>query len=214
MEMGISLDGDQLGRFEIFEANLYKANEITNLTRVPREDCWIRHFLDSLLLVDLIPAGCDLLDIGSGPGFPAWPIACARPDVQVVAIDSAGKMVRFMNDNPLPNFKAVQIRAEEWPMRERFDFVTGRALAPLGIQLELSAPLCKIGGVVVPLRTPADTSQCSADVTMLGLELMAMHERALPVSDAVRLLPVFAKRGPTKKGYPRTWAEMKRKPLI
>ncbi|RYG69749.1 16S rRNA (guanine(527)-N(7))-methyltransferase RsmG, partial [bacterium] len=82
-----------LDRFETFEADLYEANEVMNLTRVPREECWLRHFLDSLLIAPWLPGEGSLLDIGSGPGFPAWPLALARPELQVTALDSSGKML-------------------------------------------------------------------------------------------------------------------------
>jgi len=205
---------EKLPQFEEFEENLYEANAVMNLTRVPREECWLRHFVDSLLFQDLVPQGSALLDIGSGPGFPAWPLACARPDLKVVAIDSASKMIGFLLKNPLPNLKAVQVRAEEWQMCEAFDVVTGRAVAPLAIQLELSAPLCKIGGVVIAMRTPAEADLIKTEFSMISLQLEQVHERQLPGTDIVRLFPVYRKTDATPKKYPRTWAEMKRKPLI
>lgn len=185
-----------------------------NLTRVPREECWLRHFLDSLLIQDLIPVGSSVLDIGTGPGFPAWPLACARPDLQVVAMDSSGKMIGFMNKNPLENLKTLQVRAEEWTVREAFDVVTGRAVAPLGVQLEISAPLCKCGGIILPMRTPAEREDIGRDVSALGIQLESAIEKALPGTDIVRLFPVYRKVAKTPNRYPRTWAEIRRRPLI
>ncbi|MFI5387101.1 MAG: 16S rRNA (guanine(527)-N(7))-methyltransferase RsmG [Fimbriimonadales bacterium] len=205
---------DRLVRFDQFETALYEANAVMNLTRVPREECWLRHFVDSLLFQDLIPTGSSVLDIGTGPGFPAWPLACARPDLQVTAIDSSGKMIGFLNKNPLPNLKTLQVRAEEWPVSERFGIVTGRAVAPLGIQLELSAQPCKVGGQILPMRTPAERKEVEQDFSMLGLELVEIYERALPGTDVVRLIPACRKIQPTPKRYPRTWAEIRRKPII
>jgi 16S rRNA (guanine527-N7)-methyltransferase len=210
----LDLSASQLDLFAEFEEKLYESNAVMNLTRVPREECWLRHFIDSLLIQDLIPHGATVLDIGTGPGFPAWPLACARPDLKVVAVDSSGKMLGFLSKNPLPNLTTILVRAEEWKMREAFDFITGRALAPLGIQLELSAPLCKVGGVVVPMRTPAEQAQIDSDVSGLGLRLVEKHERELPGTDIVRVFPVYSKVAPTPARFPRPWAEMKRRPLI
>src|ERR1041384_4679794 len=134
---GLELTPEQVAQFEAFEAKLYEANAVMNLTRVPREECWLRHFVDSLLFQDLIPLNARVLDIGTGPGFPAWPLACARPDLQVTALDSNGKMLGFLRSQPLPNLEVVQERAEEWGAFERFGVVTGRALAPLPVQIEL-----------------------------------------------------------------------------
>lgn len=47
--LGLDLSESQLEGFSDFEAQLYAANAVMNLTRVPQEDCWLRHFLDSLL---------------------------------------------------------------------------------------------------------------------------------------------------------------------
>jgi len=213
IELGLELSPLQSQQFDLFEDRLYEANAVMNLTRVPREECWLRHFVDSLLIQDLIPWGSNVLDIGTGPGFPGWPLACARPDLQVFAIDSSGKMIGFLDKNPLPNLKSLQVRAEEWPVRERFGVVMGRAVAPLGIQLELSAPACRLGGLVIPMRTPAERHQCEMAVSELGLELAEVYERTLPGTDIVRLFPVYRKASETPRRFPRTWAEIRRKPL-
>ena len=143
--LGLELSEAQLDAFEAFEERLYAANAVMNLTRVPKEEGWLRHFVDSLLIPRPDSEGSSVLDIGTGPGFPAWPLAAARPDLRVTALDSSGKMIGFLQGNPLPNLHAVQDRAETWGVRNQFDVVTGRALAPFGIQLELSAPACRVG---------------------------------------------------------------------
>ncbi len=212
--MGLSVTSGVLDQFEVFEDNLYAANEVMNLTRIPREEAWQRHFVDSLLFQDLIPLGSVVLDIGTGPGFPAWPLAVVRVDLQVVGLDSSGKMLGFLSQNPLPNLKTVQARAEEWEMRESFDVVTGRAVAPLAAQLELSAAFCKVGGRVLPMRTPAEREQVEGDFSSLGLKLEEVVERALPGTDVVRLSPIFNKVGQTPQRFPRPWSEIKRSPIL
>jgi 16S rRNA (guanine527-N7)-methyltransferase len=198
--------------FEEFEVELYRANETRNLTRVPREEAWLRHFVDSLLIHPLLPEGSDVLDIGTGPGFPAWPLACARPDLRVTALDSSGKMLGFLRSQPLPNLTAVQARAEEWGVREAFDAVTGRALAPLPIQLELSAAPCRVDGIVLPMRTPAESFDLAA-FRELGLQLERVELAPLPGTDVMRALPIYRKVAKTPSAFPRKWADMKSRPL-
>ncbi len=212
--LGLDLTEAQISEFEAFEDRLYEANEVMNLTRVAREECWFRHFVDSLLFIDLIPQGAKLVDIGTGPGFPAWPIACARPDLDVMALDSSGKMLGFLTKNPLPNLATLQVRAEECHLRDAFDVVTGRAVAPLAIQLEISAHLVKLGGAVIPMRTPADRLDFEKDPGVLGLKLEKAIERTLPGTDVVRVFPIYRKVESTPKRFPRTWAEIRRKPVI
>jgi len=212
--LGVQLSDAQVDRFREFEDALYRANEVMNLTRVPQDDCWQRHFLDSLLIQDLIPPGSKVLDIGTGPGFPAWPLACARPDLQVTALDSNGKMLGFLESHKLENLRIVNGRAEEWDERERFDFVTGRAVAPLSAQLEISAPFCRIGGLVVPMRSLSDSdSVAKIDIHPLGLSAERCEERRLPETEIVRLFPIYKKVQKTQRGFPRRWAELKKNPL-
>ena len=184
-----------------------------NLTRIPQEEAWLRHFVDSLLFHDLIPEGSLVLDIGSGPGFPAYPLALARPDLRVTALDSSGKMLGFLRMQPLPNLEVVQARAEECGLREAFDTVTGRAVAPLPLQLELSAAPLKVGGVLVPMRTPMDDFG-EPLWEALGLRPSGFHERTLPFTDVVRVFPTFLKERETPERFPRRWAEMKLRPLV
>jgi 16S rRNA (guanine527-N7)-methyltransferase len=212
--LGIRLDAGQIDRFEAFEEGLYQSNAVMNLTRVPRDECWLRHFVDSLLFQDLVPTKSSVLDIGTGPGFPAWPLACTRPDLRVTALDSSGKMLGFLKSQPLPNLEVVQARAEEWGIWDRFDVVTGRAVAPLAVQLEISAPCARIGGVVLPMRTPAERADIERfPAAKLGLRLRDMVERLLPETDVVRLFAVFEKVAKTPAVYPRSWAEIKRQPI-
>lgn len=192
---------------------MYAANQVMNLTRIPRDEAWLRHFVDSLLFQDLLPQGATVLDIGTGPGFPAWPLACARPDLQVTALDSSGKMLGFLKTQPLPNLEVVQGRAEDWGVRDQFDAVTGRAVAPLPLQLELSAPALKVGGVLVPMRTPSDDLD-EPNWEVLGLRPAGKHERRLPGTDVVRVFPTYLKERTSPPWAPRRWAEMKADPLV
>ncbi len=212
--LGLELSQEQVDLFLLFETNLYETNKVMNMTRVPEEECWLRHFLDSLLIHDLIPKHAFVLDIGTGPGFPGWPLACARPDIKVTAIDSNGKMASFLRTMPLPNLTVVKDRAEDWKVNERFDFVTGRAVAPLSTQLELSARPCRIKKRIVPMRTPTDKALLQTiDLEPLGLKYVDSVEKPLTGTDVVRLFPIFEKVAKTKIGFPRRWADIKAFPL-
>lgn len=213
-ELGIALTTGQLEAFEDFENELYAANEFMNLTRIKREDCWRLHFLDSLLLSPYIPKCSKVLDIGTGPGFPAWPLAAAREDLMVTAMDSSGKMLGFLAKSPLSNLALCQGRAEDRLLNSSFDLVTGRALAPFAIQMEISARYAINGGILAPLRTPKDQSVVERfPYDKLSLSLEDIHLVPLPGTDIVRLIPMVRKRKQTPKLYPRAWAQIKNSPL-
>lgn len=213
LALGLRLSSEQLDAFEDFEQALYTANRVMNLTRVPRDEAWRRHFGDSLLLSEFLPPGSRVLDIGTGPGLPAWPLARARPDLKLTAIDSNGKMLGFLRGHLLPNLDVVRARAEEWNPTLPFDVVTGRALAPLAVQLEVSARACAKDGLVLPMRTPNDRP-FPRHLPQLGLVLEAEHERSLPGTDIVRVFPAYRRTNDVDPKYPRTWAEIRRSPLV
>jgi 16S rRNA (guanine527-N7)-methyltransferase len=214
LRIGLQLDERQVRELERLEEALYAENQVRNFTRVPREQCWERHFLDSLLVHSLLPEHGEALDIGCGPGFPCVPLAIAKPHMQWVGLDSSGKMIGFLARHRPLNVKAVCERAESWGIRERFHFVTGRAVAPLAVQLELSAAPCAVGGLVVPLRTPSDWEAIERTPhEELGLRLEDVVRSVLAVSGATRLFPVYRKVRETPRKYPRSWAEIRRKPL-
>ena len=128
---GLELGEEQVEAFVLYRDALYRTNETANVTRVPMGECEVRHFIDSLLVAEFCPRGARVLDVGTGPGLPAWPLACARPDLRVTAMDSSGKMLSVLRACPLKNLSIRQQRAEEVDKRESFDVVTGRAIAPL-----------------------------------------------------------------------------------
>ena len=215
-ELGITLSDEQLAAFEYFEEDLYEANEVMNLTRVPREDCYIRHFLDSIMIgkivAELTPGG-SMLDVGCGPGFPSWPVARTFPLLQVAALDANGKMLGFLDRHRLENLTIEHVRAEDVKERERFDVVTGRAVAQFGIQLEISAAQVKQGGYFIPMRTPTD-DLTSGNWTKLGLDLVETREQTIPGTEIVRVFPIFKKNRQTAPFYPRRWPDIKKKPLL
>lgn len=211
---GLEISPSQEEQFIRFEEDLYIVNEEINLTRVEREYMVSRHFIDSLMIVSLLPLYQKVLDIGTGAGFPAWPIACLRPDLEITALDSNEKAIDFLKRHPLKNLKAVHDRAETSLLREQFDIVTGRAVAPISIQLEISVALCRIGGYLIPFRTPKDLEEIERiPVDKLGLELERVHKEFIPNTDVERVYPIYKKVRATSIRYPRSWSSIKKSPL-
>jgi 16S rRNA (guanine527-N7)-methyltransferase len=217
-DLGLILDDVQLQAFAGFEDALYRWNEQKNLTRIPREDCWWKHFLDSILVGIAIQRHCpdalSVVDLGTGPGFPAWPLACAFPTWQVMAVDSNGKMLDFLRTQPLPNLQIHQGRVEDWRRVNHYDVATGRALAPLAVQLEISVPLVTKSGFVVPMRTPHDLLPTAEQAEVIGLTPVIVETLPLVESEVVRVFPVYRRVETTVNRKRRTWAEIKKKPAF
>ena len=108
----------------------------------------------------------ELLDVGSGAGIPGIVYAILWPDTKVVLLESQKKRIEFLHDAVqelgLSNVEVLEGRAEahahELHWRERFDFVTSRALAPLPISLELCLPFLALEGFFLTFKgnTPND----------------------------------------------------------
>lgn len=213
-EIGIELTDEQTESFDKFGERLYELNKSFNLTRVPYEECVTRHFVESLLISEFISDETTVLDVGSGPGLPSWPLACVRTKVNFTAMDSSGKVLKILREIPMPYLTVHEGRAEDATFFGKFDVVTGRAVARLSIQLEISAPWACVGGGVIPFRTPNDIEEIEQfDSSILGLELESIEERELPGTDIVRVFPLYRKTERTQRKYPRSWAQIKKAPL-
>ncbi len=121
-ENGIALDnadGKKITALAGIAEHLIKANSVMNLTAITDpEDIASKHIADSLTCLSYIPQGARLIDIGSGAGFPSLPIAVARPDLSVVALDSTAKKMSYISSTAselgLRNIKTAVGRAEEF----------------------------------------------------------------------------------------------------
>lgn len=135
---------------ERFATLLRKWNSAQNLvSRETIDELWPRHIVDSLQLVRFVRAqDRDIVDIGSGGGFPAIPmaIACRGHDRHFTLIEPVGKKAAFLRaaarELALPITVLTQ-RAEEVDSRETADLVTSRALAALPRLLEMARPLAR-----------------------------------------------------------------------
>lgn len=198
-----------------FIDHLYDVNQVMNLTRISKEDAVTKHVGDSLLVSEFIADGSEVLDIGTGPGFPSFVLAACRSKIKVTAIDSSGKYVRFLKSHPLPNLNVLQQRVEEKIQREMYDVVTGRAVAPFSSQFELSMAWLKVGGLFVPFRTPSEEEEIQqSDLAQFGFELEEIRQIELPGTDIIRSFPLIRKVQKTSKDLPRVWAKIKNDPLL
>lgn len=209
---GHPLTEAQLLQFGRLLESLKSANSVKNLTRVPEAEWEIRHLVESCLILPWIQSGARVLDLGTGPGFPALPLAIARADLDVVALDSNAKMLDFAIKMAIPNVKPLLGRIEDQAFCEQFDVVTGRAFAPLPIQLECSTKPLKVGGICLPFRTESDVLE-GPWVGELGFELTEVHRVQATADGPMRVFPEYRKVRRTPGKYPRLWATMKAKPL-
>lgn len=156
--LGISASESQLDQLSAHYLAMIEANRTMNLTRItdPAEAA-VKHYADSLAVLawagdqGFVPTS--VLDVGTGAGFPAWPVAVLKPDWSVTAIDSTNKKIGFVESAArklgLGNLHATHARAEHWNPRRMFSLVLARAVAPMATCIEKSAHLIEPGGWLV-----------------------------------------------------------------
>ena len=147
---------DAAGRLTVLLAELQRWGKRINLTAILDPDEMVSaHVLDSLAVRPLIQ-GPQVIDIGTGAGFPGLPLAIAEPDVEFTLLDGNGKKISFVNhmigELGLSNAVAVKARAEDYAPGKRFDTVIARALATVPRLVELSAHLVREDGQLLALK--------------------------------------------------------------
>lgn len=230
------LNDEILEKFYNLTQIMLETNEKMNITAITDVDSIIaRHYADSLLMLSVcIKENSKVCDIGCGGGFPSFPLAIVRPDLNIIGIDSTSKKVNYVNETAeklnLKNLKAISGRAEDLSSfsdrdknyREKFDYVCARAVASLPILSELCLPFVKIGGYFVALKAKTaddELNLASEGIKRLGGKIETINKMFLmdktlgDEKDAERNLIVIKKTGKTPEKYPRAYAQIKKKPL-
>lgn len=206
---------------------LLEQNKLFNLTAIKTpESAALLHFADSLTLAEFIPENAKILDIGSGAGFPAIPLAIARPDISVTALDSTLKRVNFINSAAkllgLTNITAVCHRAEDVTgkdFKEAFNIVTARAVAAYPILLELALPAVKVGGKFVAMKSKdvsRETDGIERVLKQLSISKPEFHNSEITSDSEVfeRCIVEVTKLAATPDKYPRVYTQIKKKPIF
>jgi 16S rRNA (guanine527-N7)-methyltransferase len=139
----------QLSQFEALKGLYHEWNEKINvISRKDIEALYEKHVLHSLsiaAIADFQP-GTQILDLGTGGGFPGIPLAIFFPEVQFHLVDSIGKKIKVVQGVAealqLKNVTAAHSRVEDIKNR-KFDIVVSRAVAPLGDLWRWSKPVLK-----------------------------------------------------------------------
>ncbi len=223
LKYGLELTEEEVKKFEIFREILKKCNNEFNLTAIcDDEGINEKHFIDSLLGVEMFTKNSTVAEIGSGGGFPSLPLKIVREDLSFTLIEATGKKCRYLekviSELGLKNMTVLNGRAEEIgkdpAYREKFDHATARAVASLNILSEYCMPFVKTGGSFIAYKGNADAEieEGRNAIKILGGEIGKIKSACLPDGSERKIVEIV-KTTKTSALYPRGNGKERKKPL-
>ena len=221
VENNVSITDGQVDKFNTYLDLLLFYNKQFNITAiVERDEIIKKHFIDSVLGLPFIK-GKNLLDVGSGGGFPALPLKIMDESINLTMLEATGKKCEFLKtvakELNLSNVTVINDRAETLAKnllyREKFDTVTARAVARLNTLSEYCLPFVKVGGRFLSYKGDGieEVNEAQSAVKILGGKITEVKEYIF--YGAKRTLIVTEKIFETDKKYPRGNGKERKNPL-
>lgn len=230
-KLGIEFNARQVKQFELYYQELIEWNKKINLTAITDySSVQVKHFLDSLTITLALPQeemerpDFNIVDVGTGAGFPGVPLKILFPQPRLVLIEPTTKKTAFLHHIirklELENVEVLNNRAEEaahLPLyREQFDLVLSRAVALLPTLVELTLPFCQIGGKFIAQKKgeiEQEMNRAGKAMAVLGGKLDQIKKIELDEFNDARYLIIIDKIYPTPGKYPRRSGVPSRRPI-
>ena len=205
-DIGFNLEDRELSLFTTYYHELLTWNKKINLVSVRSDlDIPIKHFIDSLTLLPYIKSKTgQVLDIGSGAGFPGIPLKIALNSLTVVLLESSRKkssflkhIIRSLNltDITVINNRGESLMEDE-TYRVRFDVVTSRAALKLPQLLRIGGFFLSPNGILIAMKSKRSDEELTeaADMSQkVGLKYIASHDLTLPITGDFRKIIIYEK---------------------
>lgn len=225
--LNIQLTDKQLEQFIRYYEMLVEWNSFMNLTGITEyNEVLKKHFIDSLSLIKIFDTSkeCNVIDVGTGAGFPGLALKIAFPWMEITLLDSLNKRIQFLDtvidDLSLKGVYTLHGRAEDYArpgqMREKFDLCVSRAVANLASLSEYCLPFVKVGGCFVSYKSEKVNEELTSSknaIFLLGGKFVKSEEFMLPNSDIYRNLVCVQKVQFTPKKFPRKAGTPTKEPL-
>ena len=222
-KLNINITKTQLEQLDRYYKLLIEWNSKINLTRITEEkEVYLKHFYDSITLIRSIDLNQELevCDLGTGAGFPGIVLKIMFPKLKITLVDALNKRITFLKiiieKLNLKKIDAIHERGEEFIRnnRNKFDFITCRAVSKLNIISEICTPGLKINGYFIPMKAQIDEELKDTNfIDKLGLKLEKIVSFKLPKEESVRNLIVIKKIKETNTIYPRNYDKIIKNPL-
>ena len=202
-DFGLVLTENQLSSFTLLFAELIRWNKRINLTALSKSvDITVKHFIDSLRIAPLLPQNARVLDIDSGAGFPALPLAIVRTDLHITSIDAVNKKIVFQKHVArllkLSSVEMLHCRAEEFALKRAcdYDFVTSRAFSRLTLFVDLAKPFLDEKGKIISMRGAEgeqEVMSATNEIGAAGFKVENTIQYELPLKKGRRCFVVVSK---------------------
>ena len=173
--------------------------------------------------MDKFSTDAEVIEIGSGGGFPSIPNKILRNDLKFTLVEATGKKCEFLNtvvkELGLKGVTVLNSRAEELgkdrKYREKYDYAIARAVAGMNVLSELCLPLVRISGKFVAFKGNAEEELNAAKsaIKTLGGKVKKVYSFDLPFDAGKREIIEVEKVFSTDIKYPRQYAKIKKSPL-
>lgn len=227
LSYNIDLNQEQVEQFIRYMNLLSEWNKKINLTAITDDmDIIKKHFIDSISIVKsgVLKEGMNLIDVGTGAGFPGIPIKIIMPKIKVVLLDSLNKRINYLNEViselKLKDIEAVHGRAEEYSKndkyREKFDVATARAVANLSVLSEYCIPYVKINGYFIAMKGPSIEEEIQSGknaISTLGGKFVEIIKTEILGEEYDHNIVVVEKIKKTDEKYPRKYAQIEKNPI-
>ena len=161
-----------------------------------------------------------LVDVGTGAGFPGIVLKICYPELEVILLEPIKKRCIFLEETikllDLKNISVKNVRGEEYSLsnREKYDYVTARAVSNLNSLIEVCGAMVKKNGYFIALRGSKgkeELEDARKAYENMGFELAETYEEDLDFGQ--RYIFFLKKIKETPKKYPRLYSQIKNKPL-
>ena len=225
-KINIDITDEQLKKFYRYMDLLLEWNEKINLTAITETDeVILKHFIDSMTVFKYLVESKNIIDVGTGAGFPGIPIAIMNQNKNITLLDSLNKRINFLNEicNELKinNVKTYHGRAEEFghnkQHREKYDIAISRAVANMTTLVEYLIPFIKVGGRCICMKgndIEEELEQAKFAIKELGGKIEKVERFNLPNSDMERNIIIITKTKETPNRYPRKAGMPSKMPLM
>ncbi len=220
----IELTENQIEQFYNYMNGILKWNKSINVTSITDEKMFIvKHFADSLTINRFVEDKKNLIDIGTGAGFPGIPLKIVNKDLKVTLIDSVNKKLNIIRDITadfnLENLEIIHTRAEDLAndieYREKYDIATTRAVSNLTTIAEYMLPFVKINGYAICMKGPnirQELEDSKVAIEVLGGKLEKIE--SLNVGNELeRNIILIKKVKSTPKKFPRGKGKPLKEPI-